>query len=117
MPQIVHNWGVVLGNHLIVEQMEYDHDALGALATDCIAKLNQDQKAGFEQITSAIIRADTLPSWARWYWEDIPVQHPLLSPSLPEEDCALLCLLRDCCYPVTRLSDCSPSLQNPHPLP
>jgi predicted ATPase len=54
MSQIVENWGLILGNHLIVEQMDYDLEALDALAADCIAKLNQDQHAGFDQITTAI---------------------------------------------------------------
>jgi hypothetical protein len=54
MPQIVENWGLILGNHLIVEQMDYDLEAQDALAADCMAKLNQDQRAGFDQITDAI---------------------------------------------------------------
>jgi hypothetical protein len=54
MPQIVENWGLILGNHLIVEQMDYDLEAQDALAADCIAKLNQDQRAGFDLITDAI---------------------------------------------------------------
>jgi hypothetical protein len=38
-PQIVEDWGGILGYHLIVEQMD-DLEAQDALATDCIAKLN-----------------------------------------------------------------------------
>jgi hypothetical protein len=43
MPQIVENWGFILGNHLIMEQMDYDLEAQDAIAGDCIAKLNLDQ--------------------------------------------------------------------------
>jgi hypothetical protein len=54
MPQIVENWGMIFGNHLIVEQLDYDPEALAVLAAECIATFNQDQQAAFEQITSAI---------------------------------------------------------------
>jgi hypothetical protein len=53
MPQFVENWGAVFGNHLIVEQCEYDLEEQAQLATDCIACLNQDQQAAFEKIMSA----------------------------------------------------------------
>jgi hypothetical protein len=54
MPQFVENWGEILGNHLIQEQRQYDTDQQARLAEECIACLNQDQRAAYEQITAAL---------------------------------------------------------------
>ena len=42
MPQVVENWGVILRNCLIVEQLQYDPEDQAVLAVECIDKLNPD---------------------------------------------------------------------------
>jgi hypothetical protein len=54
MPQVVGDWGVMLGNPLIAEQHQYNAEERARLAAESIAKLNPDQHAAFEKITSAI---------------------------------------------------------------
>jgi DNA replication protein DnaC len=54
MPQVTGNWEANLRNRLIAEQQQYDSAQQAQLAADCIAKLNPDQKAGFDKITSAV---------------------------------------------------------------
>jgi hypothetical protein len=54
MPQFVENWGGNLGNHLIVEQLDYDREEQAQFAEHDIARLTLDQQAAFEKITSAI---------------------------------------------------------------
>ena len=54
MPQVVENWGVILGNRLIAEQLQYDPEDQAVLAAECIDKLNPDQSAAFREIISAI---------------------------------------------------------------
>jgi hypothetical protein len=54
MPQVVGDWGVMLGNPLIAEQHQYNAEEQARLAAESIAKLNPDQHAAFEKITSAI---------------------------------------------------------------
>jgi hypothetical protein len=52
---VVGDWGVIVGNHLIQEQRQYDPEEQAVFAAECMAKLNPDQQAAFEKITSAII--------------------------------------------------------------
>ena len=54
MPQVVGDWGAVMGNCLIQEQRQYDLEEQAVLAAECIAMLNPNQQAAFENITSAI---------------------------------------------------------------
>jgi hypothetical protein len=54
MPQIQEDWGQVLGNHLIMEQRDYDLEKQATDAAHCMARLNPDQSAAFEKITSAV---------------------------------------------------------------
>src|SRR6267142_1911064 len=54
MPQVTGNWEANLHNHLIAEQQQYDSAQQAQLAADFIAKLNPDQQAGFDKITSAV---------------------------------------------------------------
>ena len=54
MPQILGNWEDVFGNHLILEQWEYNTGDLAELAAEHIATFTQDQSAAFEKITSAV---------------------------------------------------------------
>src|ERR1700761_4841805 len=46
----------------------------------------------------------------------VPLQHPLQPPVLTEEDCALCCILWDCCTSYQWWSHCSLQVQDPHPL-
>ena len=55
MPQSVINWGQLLTNHLIQEEHHYDLAEQAELAEECIAKLNPDQLAAFERISSAVL--------------------------------------------------------------
>ena len=55
MPQVTRNWEANLCNHLIAEQRQYDSAQQAQLAIQCIAKLNPDQQASFDKITSAVI--------------------------------------------------------------
>ena len=54
MPLIQGNWDQVFGNHLILEQREYNTEGLAQLAAEHIATFNQDQSGAFEKITSAV---------------------------------------------------------------
>jgi hypothetical protein len=54
MPQVVGNWGAMLGNHLIAEQHQYDLEEQAVRAAECIDKLNNDQHNAFVKITSAV---------------------------------------------------------------
>jgi hypothetical protein len=54
MPEVVENWALLLGNHLIQEQHQYDPEEQARLATQCIASLNPDQHSAFDKITTAI---------------------------------------------------------------
>jgi DNA replication protein DnaC len=57
MPQIRENWGQLVGNHLILEQWDYEIQKMADDANDaarCMASLNPDQSAAFEKITSAV---------------------------------------------------------------
>ena len=54
MPQVVENWGAIVGNPLIAEQHQYNSEEQAQLTAECIARFNSDQHAAFEKITSAI---------------------------------------------------------------
>ena len=54
MPQVTGNWEANLRNRLIAEQQQYDSAQQAQLAAEFIAKLNPDQQAGFDKITSAV---------------------------------------------------------------
>ena len=56
MPQVVGNWRDVLHdpNPLIAEQRQYNQQEQAALAAECLASLNPDQRSAFDKITSAI---------------------------------------------------------------
>ena len=54
MPQIVQNWGVLAGNHLIAEQHQYNPEEQTQLARECIASLNQDQHTAFDKVISDV---------------------------------------------------------------
>ena len=54
MPQLVGDWGEIMGNHLIQEQRQYNLEEQAVLAAECMAMLNPDQQAAFKKITSAI---------------------------------------------------------------
>jgi hypothetical protein len=57
MPEVVEDWAVILGNHLILEQHQYDPEEQAQLAAQCIASLNPDQHSAFDRITTAITTA------------------------------------------------------------
>jgi hypothetical protein len=50
LPQVVDNWGSILGNALILEQQQYNPVEQARLAEECRANLNPDQQAAFERI-------------------------------------------------------------------
>ena len=54
MPQIVGDWGAIVGNPLIAEQCQYNKEDQARWAAEHINRLNPDQHAAFEKITSAI---------------------------------------------------------------
>ena len=54
MPQVHENWGAILGNPLIAEQLQYNPEEQAVLAAECVDKLNVDQHDAFNKITSAI---------------------------------------------------------------
>src|SRR5712672_837638 len=54
MPQVVENWGRLLGNPLLAEHAQYNTEEEARLAAQCIANLNPDQHAAFDRINSAI---------------------------------------------------------------
>jgi hypothetical protein len=57
MPEVVEDWAVILGNHLILEQHQYNLEEQAQLAAQCIASLNPDQHSAFDRITTAITTA------------------------------------------------------------
>jgi hypothetical protein len=54
MPQVIENWGAMLRNCLIAEQMQYNLEEQAVLAAEYLTNLNPDQHTAFDKITSAI---------------------------------------------------------------
>jgi primosomal protein N' len=54
MPLPQHNWNQQFGNHLILEQLDYDHVQQAEEAEERKEKFNAEQQAAFDQIMAAV---------------------------------------------------------------
>ena len=54
MPQPQQNWALHVGNHLIMEQLDYDPEEQTHLANEWIPKLNEEQWKAFDEIVDAV---------------------------------------------------------------
>jgi hypothetical protein len=54
MPVSQMGWTVLLGNHLLMEQKDYDQDQQQQMADQRIPNLNPDQRSAFDQIMHAV---------------------------------------------------------------
>ena len=57
MPQPQQNWAIHVGNHLIMEQLDYDVEEQTRLANEQISKLNEEQRKAFDEIVDAVMHS------------------------------------------------------------
>ena len=107
LSQVTQDWGAILDNlnPLIVEQRDYSLLEQTNLANQHIPSLNPDQCSAFDQIDSAVANSEE-------YRQDLSVQHPLLSFTLPGQDCPVRGIIRHCC-PSQGWPYCSFTIQDP----
>ena len=54
--QMVQRWGIMEGNQLIAEQLDYDVDALNIFVNEGLPTLNEDQRAVYDQVVQDVMQ-------------------------------------------------------------